>query len=61
MKDSEICKVVKLDKTTSEYKIIERKFLDSVKKGVFNTGKAPKPAANPIGQFNNIQVTQVNG
>lgn len=60
MKDGETIKVVTLDKTSAEYQNLEKKFLDSVKKGIYNTGNAPNPANNPVGQFNNIQVNKVN-
>ena len=62
MKDKEVIKVVTMDKTSAEYKGLETKFLDSVKNGVYNTGKARNMnhANNPVGQFNNVQVTKVN-
>lgn len=60
MKDGETIKVVTLDKTSAEYKDLEKKFLVSVKNGIYNTGNAPNPANNPVGQFNNIQVNKVN-
>lgn len=60
MKDGETIKVVTLDKASAEYKDLEKKFLISVKNGIYNTGNAPNPANNPVGQFNNIQVNKVN-
>lgn len=62
MKDKEVIKVVTMDKTSAEYKGLETKFLDSVKNGVYNTGKARNMnhTNNPVGQFNNVQVTKVN-
>lgn len=60
MKDTEIVRVVTVDNTSAEYKGLETKFLDSVKKGIYNIGKAPNPANNPVGQFNNVKVHKVN-
>lgn len=60
MKDGETIKVVTLDKTSAEYQSLEKKFLDSVKNGIYNTGKAPNPANNPVGQFNKVKVNKVN-
>lgn len=60
MKDGESIKVVTLDKASTEYQDLEKKFLDSVKNGIYNTGKAPNQANNPVGQFNKVKVNKVN-
>ena len=60
MKDAEIVRVVAVDNTSAEYKGLETKFLHSVKKGIYNIGKAPNLANNPVGQFNNVKVHKVN-
>lgn len=60
MKDGENIKVVTLDKASTEYQDLEKKFLDSVKNGIYNTGKAPNPLNNPVGQFNKVKVNKVN-
>lgn len=59
MKDGETVKVVTLDKASAEYQGLEKKFLNSVKNGIYNTGNAPNPANNPVGQFNNVQITKI--
>lgn len=60
MKDGETIKVVTLDKASAEYQNLEKKFLDSVKNGIYNTGNAPNQANNPVGQFNKVKVNKVN-
>lgn len=59
MEFPEIMRTVTLDKTSIEYVEVERKFLNSVKNGIYNTGKAPNPYNNPIGQFNEVTVHKV--
>lgn len=59
MEFPETLRIVTLDKTSAEYVDLERKFLDSVKNGIYNTGKAPNPANNPIGQFKKVKVHKV--
>lgn len=59
MEFPETLRIVTLDKTSAEYVDLQRKFLDSVKNGIYNTGKSPNPANNPIGQFNKVKVHQV--
>ena len=61
MKDSDVVRVFTLDKWSPEYKGLERKFLDSVKNGGYNTGKARNMnhRNNPVGQFNQVNVCKV--
>lgn len=59
MEFPETLRIVTLDKTSAEYVDLQRKFLDSVKNGIYNTGKSSNPANNPIGQFNKVKVHQV--
>ena len=60
MNDTDIVIDVTLYKSSAEYDGVETKFLDSVKNGIYNIGKAPNPKNNPVGQFNNVQVIEVN-
>lgn len=61
MEDSDVVRVFTLDEWSPEYKGLERKFLDSVKNGVYNTGRAPNMnhTSNPVGQFNQVNVCKV--
>lgn len=60
MEFPEIIRTVTLDKTSAEYVELEKKFLFSVKNGIYNTGYAPNLANNPVGQFNKVKVLKVN-
>lgn len=55
----ETIRTVTLDKTSAEYREVEKKFLNSVKNGIYNTGKAPNCKVNPVGQFNKVKVHEV--
>ncbi|KAK3094771.1 hypothetical protein FSP39_006012 [Pinctada imbricata] len=67
MKDTETVKVVPLQPSSQEYQHIEKKFVDSVKNGVYNTKcgnypgnkRTPTAADHPIGQFNNVKVMKI--
>lgn len=59
MEFPETVRIVTLDKTSADYKDVETKFLVSVKNGIYNIGKAPDVANNPVGQFNNVKVHKV--
>lgn len=59
MEFPETLRIVTLDKTSAEYVDLQRKFLDSVKNGIYNTGKTPNRANNPIGQFKKVKVHKV--
>ncbi|XP_061194327.1 protein mono-ADP-ribosyltransferase PARP14-like [Saccostrea echinata] len=59
MKDNENIKVVTLLPSSTEYQDIEKRFLSGVKTGIYNTGNAPNPLNNPVGQFNNVKVNKI--
>lgn len=61
MEFPETIRTVTLDKTSAEYREIEKKFLNSVKNGIYNTGKCPNPdpSLNPVGQFDKVKVDEV--
>ncbi|XP_056005276.1 protein mono-ADP-ribosyltransferase PARP14-like isoform X3 [Ostrea edulis] len=59
MQDTENIKVITLLPSSTEYTDIEKKFINSVKTGIYNIGKAPNPANNPVGQFNNVKITKI--
>lgn len=60
MEFPETIRTVTLNKTSAEYVEVEKKFLFSVKNGIYNTGNAPNPVNNPVGQFNKVKVHKVN-
>lgn len=59
MEFPETIRTVTLDKTSAEYREVENKFLNSVKNGIYNTGKSPNPLHSLVGQFDKVKVHEV--